>query len=188
VTPESPEPVAELVARAAQGERAAEETLCRRFAPVVRAFARRRLRGDAVDEFAQDVLLLMLEGLRERRVEQPERLGGFVLGICRNLAFERARQQERRRALWETYGAALEVVSFEAATREHYRIAQLEDCMSQLSRRAREVLRLGYVEAQSHEQVATVLEISPSNARVLRHRTLDSLRECMSKRLSWELV
>jgi DNA-directed RNA polymerase specialized sigma24 family protein len=47
-------------------------------------------------------------------------------------------------------------------------------------------VRLGYVEARDHDQVAAALAISPANARVLRHRTLSSLRECMSKRMSWE--
>jgi RNA polymerase sigma factor (sigma-70 family) len=172
--------------RAKAGNRAAEQTLCERFAPVVRAFARRRLRGDAVEEFAQDVLLTMVEALREGRIEHGERVAGFVLGICRNLAFDRARQRERRERLWQQYGAALECVSVQAIESEKYDIAHLEDCLSQLSKRAREVVRLGYAEAQGHDDVAAALGISPQNARVLRHRTLASLRDCMSKRISWE--
>lgn len=179
--------VVELVSRAKRGEREAEAALCQRFAPAVRAFARRRLRGaDAVEEFAQDALLLMIEALREGRVERAERFGGFVLGICRNLAFDRARQNERRARLWQTYGEALATVSAEAIESETYDIAHLEDCLSQLSKRARDVVRLGYVEARGHDEVAAALAITPQNARVLRHRTLGSLRECMSKRMSWE--
>ncbi len=183
----APDSAVDLVTRAKRGERQAEAALCVRFAPAARAFARRRLRGaDAVEEFAQDVLLLMVEALREGRVEHVERFGGFVLGICRNLAFDRARQRERRDQLWQTYGAPLQAVSAEVVERETYDIAHLEDCLSQLSKRAREAVRLGYVEARPHEGVAAALEISPQNARVLRHRTLASLRECMSKRMSWE--
>lgn len=178
---------AQLVERAGRGERQAEVVLCQRFAPVVRAFARRRLRGaDAVEEFAQDVLLLLVEAVREGRVEQSERIGGFVLGICRNLAFERARQRERREALWQTYGSALQAVSVQAIESESYEIAHLEDCLSQLSKRARDLVRLGFVEARAHDEVAAALDVTPQNARVLRHRTLASLRECMSKRMSWE--
>jgi RNA polymerase sigma-70 factor (ECF subfamily) len=179
--------VAQLVGQARAGERAAEETICKRFAPAVRAFARRRLRGkDAVEEFAQDVLLLTIEAVRAGRVEQPERLGGFVLGICRSLAFDRARQRERRRALWDTYGAALQSVSVEALQQETYEVIHLEDCLSQLPLRSREVIRLGYMESQGNDEVARQLAISEANARVLRHRTLANLRECMSKRMSWE--
>jgi RNA polymerase sigma-70 factor, ECF subfamily len=179
--------VARLVGRAHAGERAAEETLCKRFAPAIRAFARRRLRGkDAIEEFAQDVLLLTIEAVRAGRVEQPERLGGFVLGICRSLAFDRARQRERRQALWETYGAALHCVSVEAVQQETYEVIHLEDCLSQLSQRCRELIRLGYIESCDSGEIAQRLAISEANARVLRHRTLANLRECMSKRLSWE--
>jgi len=178
---------ADLVERAGLGDRRAEVALCQRFAPVVRAFARRRLHGaDAVEEFAQDVLLLLVEAVRERRVEQGERVGGFVLGICRNLAFERARQRERREGLWQTYGPALESVSVHAVESQPYEIAHLEDCLSQLSKRARDLVRLGFVEARAHDEVAAALDVTPQNARVLRHRTLKSLRECMSKRMSWE--
>lgn len=175
------------MARAKAGERRAEEALCQRFAPAVRAFARRRLRGvDAVEEFTQDVLLLFVEAVRGGRVEHGERVGGFVLGICRNLAFDRARQRERRDALWQAYGAVLQPVSVQAVESETYELAHLEDCLSQLSRRAREVVRLGFVEACDHEEVAAALDITPQNARVMRHRTLVSLRECLSKRMSWE--
>ncbi len=77
-------------------------------------------------------------------------------------------------------------MALEANERESYEIAHLEDCLSQLSKRARDLVRLGYVESRAHEEVALELDISPTNARVLRHRTLASLRECMSKRMSWE--
>jgi RNA polymerase sigma-70 factor, ECF subfamily len=184
---DTPTPVAELVGSARQGQRPAEAELCRRLAPAVKAFARRRLRGaEAIEEFTQDALLLMVEALREGRVEQPERLGGFVLGICRNLAHDRARQRDRRRALWEQYGAALGSLALEPEQRDTYDIAHLEDCLSQLSKRSRDLVRLGYVEALPHDEVAATLGISPANARVMRHRTLASLRECMSRRMSWE--
>jgi RNA polymerase sigma-70 factor, ECF subfamily len=187
VTRLSADTPAELVAKASSGERRAEEELCRRFVPAVRAFARRRLRGvDAIEEFTQDVLLLLVEAVRGGRVEQAERVGGFVLGICRTLAFDRARQRERREALWQTYGAVTQSVSVQAIEKEPYEIAHLEDCLSQLSRRAREVVRLGFVDARNHDEVAAALDITPQNARVMRHRTLASLRECMAKRLSWE--
>ena len=73
----------------------------------MRLFARRRLRTpEAVDEFTQDVMLMLIEALRGGRSRTRPRLGGFVLGICRNLALDRVRQQERRDALWQQHGAS----------------------------------------------------------------------------------
>lgn len=178
---------AEWLERAATGDRSAETELCTRYLPAVRTFARRRLRGhDVVEEFVQDVLLIFVEALRRGAVEDSARIGGFVLGICRNVAFDRVKQRERRTLLWEKYGTEITAVTADEPTYASYETMHLEDCISQLSVRARDVLRLSFGEARSHGEVAVALEISEANARVLRHRTLQTLRECMSKRISWE--
>lgn len=181
------EPLSALVHQAAQGDRSAATAVCRLFAPVVRAFARRRvIKTDAVDEFTQDVMLVLIEALGAGKLEQPERLGGFVLGICRNLARDRARQRERREALLTEYAGNLAALAAEVPDKPTYEIIHLEDCLSSLSQRARDVVRLAYAEAMSHVDVAQALSLSEGNARVLRHRSLHALRECMSRRISWE--
>jgi len=176
----SGETAGDLVVRAQRGDRGAESTLCRRLAPAIRAYARRRLAGaEAVRDFEQDVLVLFVEALRRGAVEDPPRVGGFVLGICKNVARERARRRERRDELWEMYAA--DVVPFVASAPDHATVdvLRLEACLTQLSQRARDAIRLAYAEHKSHAEVAAFLEISESNARVLRHRALQALRECM---------
>lgn len=162
--------------------------MSQRFAPAVRAFARRRLRGvEATEDFTHDVLLLLVEALRRGSVQEPERLGGFVLGICRKLALDRARMNERRAELWEQFGGSLAALAPEAAARDcPYELIHLEDCLSRLPLRSREVVRLGFVEAQGNDGVALALGVTEANARILRHRALSSLRECMSRVISWE--
>jgi RNA polymerase sigma-70 factor (ECF subfamily) len=184
---EATEPFPLLVARAAEGDRSAVAALCQRFTPAVRGFARRRLRStEASDEFTQDVMLLLVEALRTAAVEQPERLPGFVLGICRNLARDRARQHQRRDALFAKYGADLLPPPAQEPRQVSYEVMHLEDCLSSLSQHARDVVRLTFVEAAEPAEIAGKLALSPSNVRVLRHRSLASLRECMAKRMSWE--
>jgi len=181
------EPHVGLVERAARGDRTAAGTLCERFVPAVRAFARRRLvTTEAVDEFTQDVMLVLIEALDGGKLEEPERLPGFVLGICKNLARDRARQRERRSGLLATYAAELPSFVTPAAEKPTYEILHLEDCLSSLSARAREMVRLAYAEAASPADIAKALAVSEGNARVLRHRTLAALRQCMSRRISWE--
>lgn len=174
------ETAGELVTRAQAGDRAAEAMLCRRLAPAIRAYGRRRLHGaDALRDFEQDVLVLFVEALRRRAVEDPPRVGGFVLGICKNVARDRARRRERRDQLWDTFAA--DVLPFVAAAPDHATtdVIRLEACITQLSQRARDAIRLSYAEQKSHAEVAAFLDISEANARVLRHRTLRVLRECM---------
>lgn len=181
------EPFESLVQLAGQGDRAAASRLCERFAPAVRSFARRRLVAtEAVNEFTQDVMLVLVEALVTKKLEQPERLPGFVLGICKNLARDRARQRERRAALFDEYAAALASLTPEVTEKPTYEILHLEDCLTGLSQRARDVVRLAFGEAKSHGDIARELSLSEGNVRVLRHRSLAALRDCMSRRISWE--
>ena len=175
-----------LVVAGAAGDRHAEAALCRRFAPAVRTFARRRLRTtDAVEEFAQDVFLRFVEALRAGQVAEPERVGGFILGICKNLARERARNAERRAQLWEQFGSALAALADEP-TLAAYQLAQLEDCLSQMPQRSREVIRFAFIDGQPAAAIASRLAMSEGNVRVVRHRAIEALRECMSTKVSWE--
>lgn len=179
--------LAEELERVKGGDRAAEAALCARFLPAMRLFARRRLRTrDAVDEFVQDVLLVLVEAMRRGAVEEPERLGGFVLGICKNLARDRAKQRDRRNELWEKFGADLISVTSETPEMGGDEYNHLSDCISELSLRSRMLIHLSYFERKSHQEIAAQLEVSEANARVMRHRTLQALRECMSKPLVWE--
>lgn len=175
-----------LVAAAVAGDRRAEGVLCRRFAPAVRTFWRRRLRGaDAIDEATQDVFLRFVQAVRAGQVADHARVGGFVLGICRNLARERARSQERRAELFAEFGHALASLEDEPQL-ARYQLAQLEDCLSQMTSRSRDVLRGAFVEGQSAAELASQLAMTEGNVRVVRHRALESLRECMSQKTFWE--
>jgi RNA polymerase sigma factor (sigma-70 family) len=183
----APTPVAALVERATAGDRAAEAALCARFQGAIRAFARRRERTqDAVNEFTQEVLLRLHEALRAGSVREPEALGGYVLGICRTLVAGTARQRQRREELLTLYGADLRPLELPVEGPSLYPVAKLEDCLSQLTPRAQGVVMLGYVLMKSHAEIAEELGLSPASARVLRHRTLLALRECMAGTISWE--
>jgi RNA polymerase sigma-70 factor (ECF subfamily) len=174
----------DVVLLALAGNSAAEREVCRRLLPAVRAFAQRRLRAASVDDFAHDVLLSLLEAMRAGRLAEPARIAGFALGICHNLARERARTGERRRELDQRYG--LSEADFSAwdadlpVSREH-----LEDCYSQLGARARGVIRATFCEDESDEVIARSLSISEANVRVIRHRSLAALRACLEKPISW---
>ena len=176
-----------LVSAAESGDAAAEAELCRRYLPAIRIFAARRLRTPAaVDDFVQDALLLFVEALRSKSIQEPEHVGAFVLGTCRNMSRHRARLTERRCELWDKFGPRVDEAhaSINEPLMER---ARLEDCVSQLTRRARRMLHLAFFEGMSGPEVGAQMEMTDGNARVLRHRTLASLRECLKDtRLSYE--
>jgi RNA polymerase sigma factor (sigma-70 family) len=170
--------------RALAGDRVAEREICRRLVPVIRAFAARRLRPSSVEDFTHDALTLFIEALREGRIQEVGRLAAFALGICRNLARERARTDERRRDLFERYAPGeAELASWDVpltVRREH-----LEDCYSQLTERSRQVIRATFCEDTPDGDIARALAITEANVRIIRHRTLSALRSCLESPISW---
>ena len=168
-----------LVQAATGGDLRAEAALIERFAAAVRTYARRRLRtADAVDEFAQEVFLRFVQALRAGQVAEPERAGGFVLGICKNVARERARLADRRSALWEQFGSALAPLEDEPE-RARYQLALLEDCLSQITERSRQVIRGAFIDGRSAAEIGETLAMTEGNVRVVRHRALGKLHTCL---------
>ena len=179
-------PIPALIAAARAGDRRAEGALIMRFSAAVRTYARRRLKtADAVDEFAQEVFLRFVQALRAGQISEPERAGGFVLGICKNVARERARLADRRSALWEEFGHVLAPEGDQPELAK-YQLALLEDCLSQMSSRSRDVLKHAFILGASAQEIAEKLAMTDGNVRVVRHRALEALRTCMSSKVSWE--
>ena len=164
---------------AAPGEaRLEEEELARRFAPRIRLYGLRHLRDrDAANDLVQQVLLVTIENLRGGRVREPERLASFVLGTCRNVARDLRRGGHRRQALLDRYLATED--SAEPALPPPARLA---DCLQRLVERDRSVLVMTFYAERSADDIARELGLAAGNVRVVRHRALARLRECLEAR------
>jgi RNA polymerase sigma-70 factor (ECF subfamily) len=160
----------------------AEAELCRRFAPRVRLYGLRHLRDrHAAADLVQQVLMMTLERLRARRLREPERLASFVLGMCRMVVLEQRRGTARRERLLETYGVAEEAV--ETPEPRALDQAKLAACLERLSERERSVLVASFFAEKPAEEAAGELGLTPGNVRVIRHRALARLRDCMGAAL-----
>jgi RNA polymerase sigma-70 factor, ECF subfamily len=174
--------LAQAIAAAAPGvDMAAETELYRRLAPRVRLYGLRHLRNAAAaDDLMQQVLLMTLERLRAGKLRQPEKLASFVLGTCRMVVLELRRGTARREGLLRMYGDTSEAIeSPEPCDRDE---AKLAGCLEGLPERERSVLVMAFFADQPADAVARELGLSAGNARVIRHRALVKLRECMGPR------
>jgi RNA polymerase sigma-70 factor (ECF subfamily) len=157
---------------------AAEAELYRRLAPRVRLYGLRHLRDRAAAaDLVQQVLLMTLERLRAGEVREPERIASFVLGACRMTVLEMRRGTRRREELLETWGTAAEV--FEAPEPLALDPDRLAACLEALSERERSVVVMSFFADKAADEVGAELSISGGNVRVIRHRALGRLRECM---------
>ena len=168
-----------IAAAAPRVDTAAEAELYRRLAPRVRHYGLRHLRdAHAAEDLMQQVLLMTLERLRAGKLRQPEKLASFVLGMSRMVVLEARRGTARREGLLRTYGDVPEAV--DPPEQRDLDEAKLSSCLEWLPERERSVLVMGFFADKPADAVAHELGLRPVNARVIRHRALLKLRECMS--------
>ena len=172
--------LARMIQQAAAGSaREAEAELVRRLAPRVRLYGLRHLRDEqAAADLVQQVMVLMIEQLRACRLREPDRIGSFVLGICRLAVLDLRRGEARRARLLRQYGQDLPVADPSVAPR--FDLDRLAACLERLSARERTVLLMTFYEEKPAQAVGAALGLTAANVRVIRHRGVARLRDCVT--------
>lgn len=176
---------AELARRIAEAApalaREAEAELYRRLAPRVRLYGLRHLRDEqAAADLMQQVMLMTIEKLRAGELREPERVASFVFGACRMVVLDLRRGHARRERLLEQYGDGLVIADASVAPRLDYE--RLARCLDGLSERERTVLLMTFYEDKQADEVGDALGLTAGNVRVIRHRGLERLRDCVTGR------
>jgi len=169
---------AELVRQIGSGtDREAEAELFRRMAPRIRLYGLRHLRDEhAADDLTQQVLITTLEALRAGRLHDPSKLVSFVLGTCRMTVLDLRRGADRKKRLLEQFGMDTLPSHPAEPCLDRDRLAR---CVQTLRERERAVVVMAFYDEQTSADVASFLSISEANVRVIRHRAIQQLRECM---------
>jgi len=159
----------------------AEAELYHRMAPRVRLFGLRHLRDEhAAADLAQEVMLIVFEAARAGRLREPEKLVSFVLGTCRMTVLNIRRNASRREELLNRYQGDLPESTY--SPEPVLDRAQLGRCLDALPERERSVVVMSFYDERSSKEVASLLAVSEANVRVIRHRALGHLRDCMEGR------
>lgn len=172
--------LARRIAAAQPGrDEAAESELCSRLAPRVRFYGLRHLRDEhAARDLVQQVMLMTLERLRAGKLREPDMLASFVFGMCRMVVLDLRRGHARRERLLETYAG--DVPMADPATSPRLDHARLLACLDGLPERERTILVMTFYDERKAPEVATELALSEANVRVIRHRGLQRLRDCVT--------
>jgi RNA polymerase sigma-70 factor, ECF subfamily len=155
----------------------AEAELFRRFAPRIRLYGLRHLRDEAAaDDLVQDVIVLVLESLRNNRVREREQLASFVLGCCRMTALNLRRGERRRHAILLASPIA---ESHQPDLDGPLDLDRLRECLDQLPAREKTVAVLTFYGDRGADEIARDLEMTGGHVRVVRHRAVSRLEACM---------
>jgi RNA polymerase sigma-70 factor (ECF subfamily) len=156
---------------------AEEAELCRRYMRRLVAFGRRHLgSADRAQDLAQDTLLLTLDKLRSDAVREPEKIGSFILGVARTLAATHRSRDSRHEPLGE---ADAELVAPLPEPPDPIARSRVKGCLEALPDKHRAVVVLSFYAEQSSSAIAASLGLSSENVRVIRHRGVARLRDCL---------
>jgi RNA polymerase sigma-70 factor (ECF subfamily) len=169
----------QIAAAAPHRAKEAEAELYRRLAPRVRLYGRKHLRDDhAAADLAQQVLLMTIQKLRAGQLREPERLISFVFGMCRMVTMDLRRGHLRRERLLQQYGEDLMIA--DASVAPQLDQERLASCLDRLPERERFVVLMTFYEDKPANEVASLMGLTAGNVRVIRHRALGRLRDCVT--------
>jgi RNA polymerase sigma-70 factor (ECF subfamily) len=155
----------------------------------LRAFIRSLgVRSEAVDDLAQEALIIAYEKLADFRVADD--FGAWVRGIARRLVANALRKEGRRREILSDHVTALLVAAqpaelhplAESATAD--RLGALRKCLEQLPDRERQLLQLRYFDELKPGTIAGYVERSAGDVRQQLFRLRRALLECIERRLA----
>lgn len=134
-------------------------------------------------ELTQDVLLAVLQAIRDGKIREPEKLPGFMHGVVRNIANNHLRRKTEAPVWIELDETALWVDAEEEAEMAD-RKRLLNEALMQLEPDDRRILALSIVEGRSAPEVAAALGLSPDAIRQRKSRALRRVGDVLRARLS----
>jgi RNA polymerase sigma-70 factor (ECF subfamily) len=169
-------PWASLIERVRAGDAFACEKLCATLADAARARLYWGVDRQAVDDELQDVVVSLLEAIRDGAIRDPERLMGFVRTVTRRRVSLHIRTNIQSRSHLVPIGmmdfAAPAEQSPEAASSRRESIDALQRVLRRVCVRDREILMRFYFEEQDLERICKEMRLTPTQFRLYKSRAL----------------
>ena len=132
-----------------------------------------------VDDVVQETLARFLVAGRDGKIRNPEAIGAFVYGICRNVVSEFRRKNLRNVPMPESVP---EPPAGGLPASEAFELRQaVSHGLDQLSARDRKVLRAFYLEEKSRAEILRQMGLTDENLRVVLFRAKERFRAIYSQ-------
>jgi RNA polymerase sigma-70 factor (ECF subfamily) len=170
----------ELIARILAGDREAFAAIVEEMQARVRAYVACRLSDpETAEDLAQETFIVAYRRLKD--FDASQEFWPWLRGIAHNLVLNERRKLSREEALreellWQDAGGPRESPGVRPGALE-----ALARCLSRLSERMREFVRLRYDESRPLEEIAGQLGLTGGSARVAHVKVLRALRDCMTR-------
>lgn len=178
---------AELARRIGAGNRAAEAELVKRYGSGLECLLRNRVREPTLAaDLCHEALMIVIERLRSRSLDEPEKLVAFLRQTAINLAMGEARTHYRRNTHADSEGieALADRAPLIADRVDQDKLAQaVRDLLSELNQpRDRQILRRFYLTEESKASLCRQLDVSPEHFDRVLYRARQRFRRILESR------
>ncbi len=157
-----------LVQRAQRGDRVAFEALCERYLPIVYNRLRALLPPEAVEDVTQEVFVAVLRSIRRYRGHSLFRV--WLAGVIRHKVADYYRRHGQRRS-----DVSFDKTSGRGEGDNWEERALVRMALSRLPAHYQEILLLRFVEGQSFQEIAEILDISLEAAKSRYRRAVQAV-------------
>jgi len=177
---------ADIVARIGAGDPSAEKALLDKYFQPMLALLRFRCHEPAVaDDLCQETFRIAIEQLREKPMDNPEALGGYIRQIAMNLFINELRRSDRQKTSPDLDSIERQVgeqlSAYDLIQQQQSKIA-VETLLATLKTpRDRQVLRLFYLAELDKSEICARLNLTPSHFDRVIYRAKQRLREQLEK-------
>lgn len=184
--PSEAEVATELVAAIGAGDRHAENALCQRYSRGLMFLLRRLTRGDIqlAEDIHQDTLRIVIERLRDKGIDDPQRLPGYIHSTAKNVLIGWQRKQIRRNthsdSEWIDTVAGSPDVQMESVRNEQLGVL-LRELLNELpTDRDRAILTRFYLHQEEKASICQALELSDLHFDRVLYRAKQRFKELLS--------
>lgn len=186
----------DLVSRVRNGDLAAEAEMIERYSRGLRFLLRRKTRDPHLaEDFLQETWAIVLVKIREKGLDNPGRLAGYLCGIANNLALGEMRRVNRQRT---TVNSEMVALIPDDSSNPFRNVSRAEVC-TQVSKllddlkkeRDREILKRFYVREEDKESICSVLGVDSVHFNRVLYRArqrLKSVIEAADRRSQFRVV
>ena len=141
----------------------------------------KRIPVDDSIEIYNSVFSVFYEKIKKTKFDNFKKLKSYIFSIAENKIkeFYRNKVNSRRNESIENvhYSRYMFAITNSKQVEVEERIYQVEKCFKLLTQKERKVIHLVYKEEKLLKEVAKILTIGESNARVIKHRALEKIRK-----------
>ena len=137
-----------------------------------------------IEDIRQETLLRVLQIVRRREIQHPERFGAFVSAVCNNVLMEQVRAEARHERSESEPEPADERIDLDAPLINQQRRRQVESVLAELQEKDRDLLRALFLEERDKADLCKRYQVSAEYLRVLLHRAKSRFKSMYTKKFS----